>query len=106
MFLRYGSIAAAGDRHLAEFCPNKWYLKDPETIQSWKFSLTPVSWRKENEQDRIQQSNDLVAGKKPFEIKETGEEGVLQMKALLGLKDLATNVNLPIKGKYLIFQQM
>ncbi len=99
LFLRYGSIAAAGDRHLAEFCPNKWYLKDPETIQSWKFSLTPVSWRKENEQDRIQQSNDLVAGKKPFEIKETGEEGVLQMKALLGLKDLATNVNLPNQGQ-------
>lgn len=99
LFLRYGFIAAAGDRHLAEFCPNKWYLKDPETIKSWKFSLTPVSWRKENEQDRIKKSNELVSGEQAFEIKETGEEGVLQMKALLGLQDLVTNVNLPNQGQ-------
>ena len=99
LFLRYGAIAAAGDRHLAEFCPNNWYLKNPETIKSWKFSLTPVSWRKENEQDRIKKSNELVTGEQPFEIKETGEEGVLQMKALLGLKDLVTNVNLPNQGQ-------
>ena len=34
LFLRYGAIAAAGDRHLAEFCPNAWYLKDSETVKS------------------------------------------------------------------------
>jgi alpha-galactosidase/6-phospho-beta-glucosidase family protein len=34
-----------------------------------------------------------------FEIKKSGEEGVLQIKALLGLGDLATNVNLPNKGQ-------
>jgi alpha-galactosidase len=99
LFLRYGFIAAAGDRHLAEFCPNQWYLKDLDTIKSWKFSLTPVSWRKENEQERINKSNQLVHGEQAFEIKETGEEGVLQMKALLGLGDLVTNVNLPNQGQ-------
>ena len=30
---------------------------------------------------------------------ETGEEGVLQMKALMGLKDMVTNVNLPNIGQ-------
>ena len=29
LFLKYGAIAAAGDRHLAEFCPGSWYLKEP-----------------------------------------------------------------------------
>ena len=34
-----------------------------------------------------------------FEIKETGEEGVNQMRALLGLSDLVTNVNIPNCGQ-------
>lgn len=46
LFLRYGLIAAAGDRHLAEFMP-PWYLKDPETVKSWGFGLTPVDWREQ-----------------------------------------------------------
>ena len=28
LFKRYGIVAAAGDRHLAEFCPGSWYLND------------------------------------------------------------------------------
>ena len=32
LFNRYGIIAAAGDRHLAEFMP-PWYLKDPATAE-------------------------------------------------------------------------
>ena len=31
LFRRYGMIAAAGDRHLAEFMPGNEYLNDPET---------------------------------------------------------------------------
>ena len=42
LFRRYGLIAAAGDRHLAEFMPGDEYLKDPETVRAWKFGLT--SW--------------------------------------------------------------
>ena len=33
------------------------------------------------------------------EIKPTGEEGVNQMRALLGLKDIITNVNIPNVGQ-------
>ena len=99
LFRRYGIIAAAGDRHLAEAVPGKWYLKDPETIEFWGFNLTPISWRKENLKERLERSARLVSGEEDFELKETGEEGVRQIKALLGLEDLVTNVNLPNQGQ-------
>ena len=47
LFNRYGLIAAAGDRHLAEFMPGDLYLKNPEVVSEWKFALTSVDWRKE-----------------------------------------------------------
>lgn len=46
LFRKYGLIAAAGDRHLAEFMPGNTYLKAPETVARWKFSLTTVEYRK------------------------------------------------------------
>lgn len=99
LFLRFGYIAAAGDRHLAEFCPGNWFLKDPETVSEWKFALTPVSWRKNDLKERLQKSAELYEGKKEFEINETGEEGVRQMRALLGLEDMVTNVNIQNRGQ-------
>ena len=99
LFLKYGVIAAAGDRHLAEFVPNKWYLKDPETVEKWKFALTTVAWRKEELKERLARSKRLASGEEKFKIKETGEEGVKQMKALLGLGDFVTNVNVPNVGQ-------
>jgi alpha-galactosidase/6-phospho-beta-glucosidase family protein len=99
LFKRYGVIAAAGDRHLAEAVPGKWYLKDPETVKSWKFNLTTVAWRKKDLKERLEKSHKLVTGEKQFELKETGEEGVHQIKALLGLNDLVTNVNIPNYGQ-------
>lgn len=98
LFRRYGVIAAAGDRHLAEFLP-PWYLKDPEAIKSWKFSLTPVSWRWDNQKKLKEKSQRLVEGKEEIVLKETGEEGVHQIKALLGLGNLVTNVNIPNVGQ-------
>lgn len=99
LFLRYGAIAAAGDRHLAEFCPGSWYLKDEETVTNWGFALTSVKWRKEDLQRRMEKSERLYKGEEMFEIKETGEEGVEQMRALLGLRELVTNVNIPNAGQ-------
>lgn len=98
LFNRFGCIAAAGDRHLAEFCPG-WYLKDPETANSFKFALTPVSWRKKNLEKLLAESQRKVSGEEEVTIKESGEEGVRQMKALLGLGDFVTNVNLPNRGQ-------
>ena len=100
LFRRYGKIAAAGDRHLAEFCNNSWYLKDIETVKEWKFNLTPVEWRKKDEAEKIKITNEIISGRKKFEIFDTGEEGTRIIAAWLGLGDTTTNVNYPNKGQY------
>lgn len=99
LFKRYGLIAAASDRHLAEFFPGQWYLKDAKIIKSWKFHLTPVDWRIKLGEELARKSMKLISGKETFNIKPSGEEGVKQIKALLGLGDLITNVNLPNQGQ-------
>jgi len=99
LFKRYGMIAAAGDRHLAEFVPGSWYLKDPETVKSWGFSLTSVDWRIDDLNKRLEKSQHLLSGEEQFELQETGEDGVKQIKALVGFQNLVTNVNLPNYGQ-------
>lgn len=99
LFRRYHVIGAAGDRHLVEFLPGNWYLKDPEMVKRWKFGLTTVAWRKQDLQNRLETTRRLLSGKEPFEIHETGEDGVKQIKALAGLGALVTNVNLPNRGQ-------
>ncbi len=98
LFLRYGAIAAAGDRHLAEFTAPT-YTRDPETVRGWKFSLTPVSWREEDLRRRLQRSDDLISGREELKLKASGEEGHLLLKALLGLGDMVSNVNIPNQGQ-------
>ena len=95
LFNRYGLIAAAGDRHLAEFMPGDTYLKDPETVRSWGFDLTSVKWRKEDLKNRLAKSGRLVRGEEQIELLPTGEEGILLIKALCGLTRIVSNVNIP-----------
>ena len=95
LFNRYGWIAAAGDRHLAEFMPGDTYLKDPDTVRSWKYGLTTVQWRKDDLAKRLQRSQDLIAGKDEIKLEATGEEGILLIKALCGLSRFVSNVNIP-----------
>ncbi len=99
LFRRYGLIAAAGDRHLAEFCPGNWYLRDPETVDRWGFALTPVDWRRADLKLRLEKSRALLSGEKKPVIENTGEDGVRQIRAILGLSPLRTNVNLPNAGQ-------
>ena len=99
LFTRYGYIAAAGDRHLAEFCPGEWYLESPEKVKSWKFGLTTVETRIKQLEERLEKSAALVSGKEQVKIAVTGEEGVEQLRALFGLRELVTNVNLPNQGQ-------
>lgn len=99
LFKRYGSIAAAGDRHLAEFMHGKMYLENPDTVKDWMFGLTTVKWRKEDLQKRLERSKRLVSGEEEFKLKKTGEEGVHMMQALCGYGTLVTNVNLPNIGQ-------
>ncbi|MBS5062408.1 MAG: alpha-glucosidase/alpha-galactosidase [Hungatella hathewayi] len=95
LFQRYGAIAAAGDRHLAEFMPGDEYLKNPETVESWKFALTTVDWRKERQAEKNAQALRLASGEEELELKETGEEGIHLIKALCGLGLVISNVNIP-----------
>lgn len=71
LFKRYGAIAAAGDRHLAEFMPGDLYLKNPETVKAWKFALTPVSWRKERQADKNAQALRLASGEEELKLMTT-----------------------------------
>ncbi len=98
LFKRYGLIAAAGDRHLAEFMPGDEYLKEPETVAGWKFGLTTVAWRKEDLQKRLERSRRLVSGEEELKLEPTGEEGILLIKALCGLERVVSNVNIPNAG--------
>ena len=99
LFRRYGVLAAAGDRHLCEFVPSEWYMKDPEMAEKWKYKLTSVAWRKEDKVARVKETKELVAGEKPVALKASGEEGVNQMAALAGLGSYVTNVNIPNVGQ-------
>lgn len=95
LFRRYGLIAAAGDRHLAEFMPGGEYLKDPETVTGWKFGLTTVDWRKEDLEKRLARSRRLVSGEEEIDLKPSGEEGILLIKSICGLDRTISNVNVP-----------
>lgn len=95
LFKRYGMIAAAGDRHLAEFMPGDEYLKNPETVRSWKFGLTTVAWRKDDLRKRQERAKRLAAGEEEIKLAPSGEEGILLLKALCGLTRIISNVNIP-----------
>ena len=46
LFRRYGLIAAAGDRHLAEFMPGDEYLKNPRLLNAGNLALQPLTGEK------------------------------------------------------------
>jgi len=98
LFLRYGLIAAAGDRHLAEFCPHSWYLSSPREVEKWGFALTPVSWRITEREKLKQKVKDCIDGMSITPVM-SGEEGLKIIKALMGTGDIVTNVNLPNRGQ-------
>lgn len=98
LYKRYGLLGAAGDRHLAEFCPSAWYLKNPEHVREFGFGLTTVEERRKGVACKIRHTEELVKGEK-FKLFDSGEESVRQIKALLGLGDFVTNVNMPNVGQ-------
>lgn len=95
LFRKYGAIAAAGDRHLAEFMPGTLYLNSPETVSEWMFALTTVDSRKKELKERLARSEALVNGEEEVKLEPSGEEGVILIKALCGLGRCISNVNIP-----------
>lgn len=98
LFRNYGLIAAAGDRHLAEFMP-PIYLKDPATVKSWMFGLTTVDYRVDELNKRLEKSKKLLSGEEQLSTKPSGEEGIVLIKSLVGLTRIISNVNIPNTGQ-------
>lgn len=98
LFKKYGLIAAAGDRHLAEFMPPV-YLKDIETAHSYGFTFTTVDFRIDDLHKRQERSSRLLNGEDSLNYSPSGEEGILLIKSLVGLERTISNVNLPNMGQ-------
>ncbi len=94
-FRHFGALGASGDRHLAEFVP--WYLASEANIHRYGVILTPSSYRL----GTWQAPEDVQARRRPEPegLRRSGEEGVAQIMALLGIAPLDTNVNLPNRGQ-------
>lgn len=94
---RYGIAAAAGDRHLAEFVPQSWYL---DRCTDWGFALTPVDWRRRDRierqaaAERVQTANTAPTPRPPSE-----EALVAQIRALTRGDVLVVNANMPNTGQ-------
>lgn len=97
LFKRFGILAAAGDRHLVEFLPG--FIRSPETLFKWGVIRTPVSYRIGRWTNAPQKTRDLMNGVTPLMLESSGEEGVGMIKALLGLGNLVTNINMENVGQ-------
>lgn len=98
LFRHYGLIAAAGDRHLAEFMP-PIYLKDPETVTAWMFGLTTVDYRVDDLHKRMERSKRILSGEEQLAKEPSGEEGIQLIKSIVGLTRTVSNVNIPNIGQ-------
>ncbi len=96
LYRRFGIPAAAGDRHLAEFMPQTDYLDGHE---DWGFTLTPVSYRVRDRQQKRVRAAALAAGQGTPYADRSDEALVDQIRGLMGLGDFVSNVNLPNRGQ-------
>lgn len=98
LFLRYGCIPAVSDRIAADFCPT-WYLKSQKTIAGWKFSQTTVNYLKKLKLDKISRVKALMNGSEMLRVGGGTTDCALQIRALMGLGNLITNVCMINKGQ-------
>ncbi|MDQ0456296.1 family 4 glycosyl hydrolase [Rhizobium paknamense] len=93
---RFGIAAAAGDRHLAEFVPQSWYL---DRHRDFAFGLTPVEYRIRERSQKVAAAEALDSGA-PLPPPAPSEEAIVeQLRALLGGEEHVSNVNLPNRGQ-------
>ncbi|GAA0249806.1 alpha-galacturonidase LplD [Halobacterium noricense] len=99
LYDRFNILPAAGDRHLAEFVP--WYLDidHNEEIHRWGIRLTPSDHRREHWSKGESSRQALLQGEESFDFRESGEEMVDIMRALLGIEPMKTNANVPNQGQ-------
>ena len=99
LFSHYGILAAAGDRHLVEFMDSRLYLKDKETVDTWKFALTSVDFRIKLREERLIALERVSNGEQELELKPSDEEAVALIEAILGRYQKVSNVNMINKGQ-------
>lgn len=97
LFKRFGCLGAAGDRHLAEFVPG--FTHSPEELFRWGIIRTPVAWRIKRWRTAPQIAREYLNGNLQWAPRQSGEEALRQIKALLGLEDFTTNVNIENIGQ-------
>ncbi len=98
-YMRYGALGAAGDRHLVEFMPQSWYLKDDKTVKKWAFNLTTVDFREKVQDEKILETIEMAEGRKEFPVVKSSEEAVDLIKCILGFETRVSNVNMPNRGQ-------
>jgi len=96
MYKRFGVIAAAGDRHLAEFLPKKTYLTD---TSKWGISLTPIAFRKKEQANKQEHLDEIASGNSLLQPVRSDEALTDQIYALMSGKSFISNVNLPNVGQ-------
>lgn len=100
LYDRFGLLGAAGDRHLVEFVP--WYLDidDPAEIERWGIRLTPSTARTgDDDTDGPKKVSRYMDEDGEFQFKESGEEVLDIVRALLGLEPIETHLNYPNVGQ-------
>ena len=98
MFLRYGCIPAVSDRIIADFCP-PWYLRSQKIMSNWKFSQTTVNYMKKMKLDKISRVRPLMNGDEFLPVGGGTTDCALQIRALMGLGNLITNVCMKNSGQ-------
>ncbi len=98
LYRRFGVLAAAGDRHLAEFVP--WFLSSEDSCYRWGFRLTPYSYRITRFRESPKNSKKAMKNNDLPKLSGSGEEYINQMLAILGKTSFRTNVNLPNRGQH------
>ncbi len=94
---RYGIAAAAGDRHLAEFVPQGWYL---DRHADFGFALTPVDWRRRDRAARQAEARAAERANTPPTPRAPSEEAlVAQIRAVTRGEVLVVNANMPNRGQ-------
>ena len=99
LFEAYGALPAAGDRHVAEFFP--FFLTEEADLgKKWGVKLTTVKERREKwRPDALKRCKDLISGKVPLDMKQSGETIAFIINALSGGKPFTDVMNLPNEGQ-------
>ncbi len=99
LYKKFGILPTGGDRHIAEFLNNKWFLSSVEDVAKWKFALTSVDYRINQMNERIAESNLLATKGHVVNPSKSDEEAILLIQSIMGRGDTISNVNLPNYGQ-------